>query len=47
MFKDVDLRDLALLTLGEPVAIYENRNTYCCLHDDNHASAVAFDKRFY
>ena len=48
LFKDVDLRDLAFLTLGEPVAIYENRNTYCCpFHDDNHASAVAFDKRFY
>lgn len=48
LFKDVDLRDLALLTLGEPVAIYENRNTYCCpFHDDNHASTAAFDNRFY
>ena len=48
LFNDVDLRNLALLTLGEPVAIYENRNTYCCpFHDDNHASAAAFDNRFY
>lgn len=48
LFKDVDLRDLALLTLGEPVAIYENRNTYCCpFHDDTHASAVSFENRFY
>lgn len=47
-FKDVDLKDIALLTLGEPVAIYENRNTYCCpFYDDNHASAAAFDNRFY
>jgi len=48
LFNDVDLRDLALLTLGEPVAIYENRNTYCCpFHDDNHPSAVVFKNRFY
>ncbi len=48
LFNDVDLRNLALLTLGEPIAIYENRNTYCCpFHDDNHASAAAFDNRFY
>lgn len=48
MFNNVDLRDLALLTLGEPAAIYGNRNTYCCpFHDDNHASAAAFDNRFY
>lgn len=48
LFNDVDLRNLALLTLGEPIAIYENRNTYCCpFHDDNHASAATFDNRFY
>ena len=48
MFEDVDLRDLAVLILGEPVAEYENRNTYCCpFHDDNHPSAVVFKNRFY
>ncbi|WP_295617607.1 CHC2 zinc finger domain-containing protein [uncultured Methanobrevibacter sp.] len=48
MFENVDLRYLAILTLGEPVAEYENRNTYCCpFHDDTHPSAVAFKNRFY
>lgn len=48
MFEDVDLRDLAILTLGEPVVEYENRSTYCCpFHDDNHPSAVVFKNRFY
>lgn len=48
LFENVDLRDLAILTLGEPVVKYENRNTYCCpFHDDNHPSAVVFKNRFY
>lgn len=48
LFNDVDLRDLAILTLGEPIVKYENRNTYCCpFHDDNHPSAVVFKNRFY
>lgn len=48
LFNDVGLRDLAILTLGEPVVKYENRNTYCCpFHDDNHPSAVVFKNRFY
>lgn len=48
LFENVDLRDLAILTLGEPVTIYENRNTYCCpFHDDTHPSAVVFEDRFY
>lgn len=48
MFENVDLRDLAILTLGEPVAQYENRSTYCCpFHDDTHPSAAVFENRFY
>lgn len=48
LFKSVDLRDLALLILGKPVASYENSNTYYCpFHDNEYPSAVAFDNRFY
>ena len=48
LFGNVDLRDLAILILGEPVHIYENRSTYCCpFHEDNHPSAVVFKNRFY
>ena len=48
LFKSVDLRDLALLILGKPVASYENSNTYYCpFHDNEYPSAVAFNNRFY
>lgn len=48
LFGNVDLRDLAILILGEPVHTYENKSTYCCpFHDDNHPSAVVFKNRFY